>query len=349
MIELLVDPSIDDGAEPTFRRIVERLRGARRSVEIRMFVWRSDAIGNAIAREVLAAADRGVEVTIRKDLSAVLYERAEMNRKSLLNVKLPLMRRLWNRLSGATFPDSRVEDDYDHSLGDALLRHPRVRVEWVDHTHTKLWIFDEETILLGSINLEERHRGYRDTMVEIRGVEHVARLRSGAPVDRTREIEFVHTPAIKTEILAMLSEARRSVYVEMAYLGDPDATAALIAAARRGVEVTYLFSREANVGNDLNYRTMREIHRAGGARVVLADRMVHSKLLKADDTVLLGSANLSVFSLQKATELDVRLRGLSGLDEEIARRVGAATPVSDELGGYRGWVAAMQQWHQLRS
>ena len=349
MIELLVDPSIDDGAEPTFRRIVERLRAATRTVEIRMFVWRSDAIGNAVAREVLAAADRGVAVTIFKDLSAVLYERAEMNRKSLFNVGLPWRRRMWNRISGRTFPDTHVEDAYDRSLGDALLAHPRVRFEWVDHTHTKLWIFDERAILLGSINLEERHRRYRDIMVEIRGEEHVARLRSGAPVDRTRAIEFVHNPGIKREILSMLAEAKRSVYVEMAYLGDPDVTAALTATARRGVEVKYLFSREANVGNDLNYRTMSEIHRAGGARVFLSDRMVHSKLLKVDETVLLGSANLSIFSLQKAQELDVRLRGLPGLDAEIARRLAAATPAGDELRRYRSWVAGLQQWHQSRS
>lgn len=347
MIELLAGG--DDGAEPTFRRIVDHLRAAERSVEIRMFVWRSDAIGNAVAREVLAAADRGVEVSIHKDLSAVLYERAEMNRKSLLNVKLPWRRRLWNRISGATFPGSRVEDAFDHSLGDALLRHPRVRVEWVDHTHTKLWVFDDRTILLGSINLEDRHRRYHDTMVEIRGADHVARLRSGGPLDRSREIDFVRTPAIKEEILRMLGEAKRSVYVEMAYLGDPDATAALIAAARRGVEVTYLFSREANVGNDLNYRTMEEIHRAGGAKVFFADRMIHAKLLRADEAVLLGSANLSVFSLQKAQELDVRLRGLPGLDEEMARRLAAATPASEELSRYRPWVAALQQWHQRRS
>ena len=37
-VALLADPALDDGAEPTFRRLVELLRGAERSVEVRMFV-----------------------------------------------------------------------------------------------------------------------------------------------------------------------------------------------------------------------------------------------------------------------------------------------------------------------
>ena len=82
-VELLVDPSIDDGAEPTFRRISSRLKAAKRSVEIRMFLWRSDAVGNAIARDVLDAAGRGVKIRIHKDVGAFMYERIVVNRNSL--------------------------------------------------------------------------------------------------------------------------------------------------------------------------------------------------------------------------------------------------------------------------
>ena len=72
-----------DGAAPTFDRIEELLAEAERSVEIFMFVWRNDEIGNRLGRAVLAAAQRGVRIRIRKDVAAVMYERIEMNRKSL--------------------------------------------------------------------------------------------------------------------------------------------------------------------------------------------------------------------------------------------------------------------------
>ncbi len=360
-VELLADPALDDGAEPTFRRIVERLREARRSVEIRMFVWRSDEIGNRIAREVLTAAARGVRIRIYKDVGAFMYERLEMNRKSLFNRPVSLAKRLSWKLTALGLPDTFVADTYDPSLGAALLAHSNVSVEWVDHTHTKCWIFDDQVILLGSINLEDRHRRYRDAMAEIRGEEHVARLcdrRDGrVPIDPTRSVEFLlNRPPrfeIKGEILRLLGEARRSAYVEMAYLGDPDASHALVDAAHRGVELTFLFSREANIGNDLNYRTMHRIACRADVRVHLSPRMVHAKLLMVDDeTVLLGSANLSIFSMQKAAEMDVRVRGLpvflAGVRAEAARRIAASERVAspDQLARYGLVASSLQQLHQ---
>ena len=367
-VRLLSDPSLDDGAEPTHRRVVDLLREAGRSVEIRMFVWRSDATGNRIAREVLAAADRGVRVRIHKDVGAFMYERLEMNRKSLFDRPVSAWRRLYWRLVARNLPESFVEDGFDASLGRALLAHPNVSLEWVDHTHTKCWVFDERTVLLGSINLEDRHRGYRDYMAEIRGEEHVSRLRERAdgraPVDPDRAVEFVlnrrigrtRVFEIKAEILRLLGGARRSAYLEMAYYGDPDVSRAIVEAARRGVAVTILFSREANIGNDLNYRTLHWIARRAGVRVILSDRVVHAKLLMTDDeTVLLGSANLSIYSLRKAAEMDVRVQGLPGflaqVREEAARRIRAGEPADspDRFASYGRVSSALQQLHQRLS
>lgn len=360
-VELLADPALEDGAEPVFRRITRRLREARRTVEIRMFVWRSDAVGNAVARETLAAAERGVRIRLFKDVGAFMYERIEMNRKSLFNRPVSWRKRLSWRLSSRTFPDTFVEDDHDAAAGDALLAHPGVAVEWVDHTHTKCWIFDDEILLLGSVNLEDRHRGYRDHSVEIAGGEHVARLRERfdgrVPPDPDRPVEFVvNRPPrfeIKGEVLRLLEEARRSVYVEMAYLGDPEVTEALLDASRRGVAVTFLLSRKANIGNDLNYRTLHRMMKRGDVRVRLSPKMVHAKLLLVDDeTVLLGSANLSVFSLQKAEEMDVRIRRnpefAAAVRREADRRLDAAEPVDGpaRLAGYSRVLAALQQLHQ---
>ena len=114
----------------------------------------------------------------------------------------------------------------------------------------------------------------------------------------------------------------------MAYLGDEEVTAALIAAANRGVEVTFLFSREANIGNDLNYRTIHEIFTGAPVAVHLTDTMIHAKLMLFDDDdrhPRLGQP--SVFSLQKAGELDLVVRDsgtLATLRDVIARRLADA-------------------------
>src|ERR1044071_2012521 len=59
-----VSSSIDSGAvrvlgsgDVAFQQIVERVRGASRSVEIRAFLWRDDEAGNMLGAGVLAAAN----------------------------------------------------------------------------------------------------------------------------------------------------------------------------------------------------------------------------------------------------------------------------------------------------
>src|SRR5262245_32916848 len=53
--------------ETAFQAILERIRHAKKSVEIRAFLWRDDEAGNMVGEAVLAAAERGAHVTIHKD------------------------------------------------------------------------------------------------------------------------------------------------------------------------------------------------------------------------------------------------------------------------------------------
>ena len=354
-----------DGAAPTFDRVEELLAEAERSVEIFMFVWRNDEIGNRLGRAVLAAARRGVRIRIKKDVAAVMYERIEMNRKSFFHLPLSTLRRWKFRVFGLTFPDTYVEDDFDDEVGAAVMSHPNVEIDWVHHTHTKYYIFDERVMLTGSINVEDRHRGYQDYMFEIAGEEHVRRFRERdaglVGLDSEREIDFLlnritpagHELEIKPRMIAALDEAVESVYIEMAYIGDPDLSQAIVNAAGRGVEITMLFSREANIGDDLNWRALHRICRRAPVQVVITDKMIHSKLMLIDNRqVIAGSANLSVFSMRKAVELDVVVRGLPRFLESVQdasrRRIAEGHPVEspDGLKPYSRVLAGLQQLHQ---
>jgi phosphatidylserine/phosphatidylglycerophosphate/cardiolipin synthase-like enzyme len=81
--------------------------------------------------------------------------------------------------------------------------------------------------------------------------------------------------------------------------------------------------------------------------------MIHAKLMLFDDeTAILGSANLSIFSLQKAGELDLLIRDSPGtiatLRDVIARRIAGAEKVTaaTQLARYNRILAALQQQHQ---
>ena len=364
-ISLLVDSNNPDGAEPTFRRVIESIQGANTSIRMHMFVWRCDAIGNQIAAALLTAADRGVKLHIIKDLGAVRFERIEMNRKSLLNKPLAYHKRLAYALITPTFPNTYVEDEFDCAQGDRLMAHPQVTLEWVHHTHSKYYIFDDETMITGSINIEDRHRGYRDYMAELNGRDLIRRfderLSGKAPFDESRAIDFILNVAspgksrfeIKALMLEHISNAKQSLYIEMAYIGDPDISKAIIQASHRGVDVTMLFSRAANIGNDINYKAMHEIARKGRVKTFLTAKMIHSKLMLLDqETAIFGSANISVFSMQKGVELNLLVHDqpvfLEALKAEIQRRIASSEEVKDirELSGYNRLIANLQQLHQ---
>jgi cardiolipin synthase len=269
------------------------------------------------------------------------------------------------RLLGLTFPDTYVEDEFGDTLGRDVMEHPNVEIDWVNHTHTKYYIFDERVMLTGSINIEDRHRGYRDYMFEITGEEHVRRFRQRdageSGFDPGRPIDFLLnriTPdrrefEIKPRIVEALSRAGESVHIEMAYIGDPDVGRAIIEAARRGVSVTVLFSREANIGDDINWHALHGICRRAPVEVAISDKMIHSKLMLVDDRQLIaGSANFSVFSMQKAAELDVVVGGMPGflgsVRAESRRRFAASQPVESPGGlkSYNRLLAGLQQLHQ---
>ena len=364
-ITLLSDPVANDGAEMTFSTVLRQIREARRSIEIHMFVWRNDAIGNAVGEAVLEAAEREVKVKVIKDLGAFMYERIEMNRKSFFNRPISKKQSLIYKLLTPTFPDTYCEDDHTDELGWKIIEHPNVTMEWVNHTHTKYYIIDEEVMLTGSINIEERHRGYYDHMIRIEGREAIERFRQrqnlALPYDPARPLDFVlnviegerKTFEIKERFLSLLDEAKSSIYVEMAYIGDPGISAKLVEVAKRGVEVTMLFSREANIGNDINYKAMYQLCKRAPITAYLAAKMIHSKLMMVDgETIIMGSANFSVFSMQKAEELDVVIHAqpelMASFHEVIEQRKAESERVDsvEVFANYNRRIARWQQLHQ---
>ena len=130
-IRLLVDPGNPDGAARTFDTVEQQIGSAEKSIEIFMYVWRNDEIGNRLGQAALEAAERGIQVRILKDRGAIMFERIEMNGKSFFHTPLSRMTRWKYKFIGRTFPDTHIEDDYGTGLGERISNHPNVEIEWV--------------------------------------------------------------------------------------------------------------------------------------------------------------------------------------------------------------------------
>jgi phosphatidylserine/phosphatidylglycerophosphate/cardiolipin synthase-like enzyme len=134
----------------------------------------------------------------------------------------------------------------------------------------------------------------------------------------------------QSAILAVISSAKRTLSVENEEMGDSTITAALEAAARRGVDVKIVMTAQSSwdkafsglVGAGAHVRTYRNstkvlyIH----AKAVVADAG------SSDEQMFVGSENFSVASLRENRELGIRTTN----DQVIAA---VATVLGDDYAG----------------
>jgi len=300
-----------------FQAILSRIREAKKSVEIRAFLWRDDEAGNLLGEAVLAAADRGAEVIIHKDRIAAVYEYTGGNKQSFFHKRVDMIRGFQAWFLGAVYRAPGSFKQRPNALSERILAHPHITVEHMRKRfdHSKIYIVDDRYLALGSMGIGDNHRHeWIDLMIEAEGEQHVARLRermSGLDeFDPSRGLDFlVHSreahrkkscPMISHR-LALIDAARESLTVEMAYLGDNRFTAALSRAVQRGVHVKLVTADHADVLGATNRATCDALMRLTGApqnlTIVLLPRMVHSKVVVIDHRWAdVGSANFTALS-----------------------------------------------------
>ncbi|MBQ8858705.1 MAG: phosphatidylserine/phosphatidylglycerophosphate/cardiolipin synthase family protein, partial [Clostridia bacterium] len=174
-----------DGKE-AFPEILRCIDGAEKSIRINMFIWRDDEIGNRIAAAVLAAAERGVQVDISVDRYGVVLEKAEECKKSFFHKKQTFAEKckIWGlrRMYPMRGTPRRAADE-ETPLYRRIVSHPNIHVsaDVFKADHSKVYIFDGRTLILGGVNIEDKENGadmqgrvYGDYMVKLVGEEYVA-------------------------------------------------------------------------------------------------------------------------------------------------------------------------------
>lgn len=327
------------GGEQAFSEILDRIDRCRESVEMRAFVWRDDETGNMLASALLRAAQRGVRIHIQKDRVGANYEYYAGSRQSFFHKEIALSQWVQTRLLHIVYPRPRGPfRQRPNVLAEALLAHPLVTVEHGKRLfdHSKLYIFDGRSVMLGGMGVGDDHRKeWVDVMVAVDGPDVGERLRARlageVPFDAKRQIDFlVHdrtTPAARGcpllgQRLALIDSAERTLTVAMAYLGDARFTQALVRAVRRGVHVTLLASAMTDFLGSLNRSTCDRMQRQVGydeklTVVLLPQPMVHAKVVVVDGQVAdVGSANFTPLSHGVYNEIDVYVR-----DADFAREL----------------------------
>ena len=352
------------GGAAAFARILRRIDGARRGITLRSFEWRDDDTGQSVARALLRAAQRGVAVTILKDRLGGFYEHLAGAKQSFFHKEIDFNARwqLWGLMSFYGRWGSLRQ--LPSALADELINHPRVRlVNEKRFDHAKLFVFDDETIILGGMGIGDDFRDVNvDFMVEVTGGDAVARLedryQGRARFDAGRPFDFLlHSSegnertgeSLAAQRLALIDSARERLTIAMAYLGDRDATAALCRAVARGVLVTLVTAARADVGGDLNlFACARLLRRTGSPRnlrLILHPTMVHGKAIVGDGAwVDLGSTNFTRLSHAGYEELNLFSRDQAfarTVEQAIEREIGTLVPARLPLD-YKLWRLGLE-------
>jgi phosphatidylserine/phosphatidylglycerophosphate/cardiolipin synthase-like enzyme len=216
--------------------------------------------------------------------------------------------------------DQHLEKSANTSAYDYLSAH-RVHVRWAPAGttyHQKTLTIDDATSVIMTLNLVARdYPGTRDFAVIDTSRADVAAIAAsfnadfaGRAITPPDGADLVWSPAnAKASVLSVIDGAKHTLAVEDEEMNDPAVTAALAAAARRGVHVTITMTADSEWD-----QAFAELTRAGAHirlyRDVSSALYIHAKAIVADAgragrRVLVGSQNFSVASLGYNRELGI--------------------------------------------
>ena len=284
-VELLVD------GEAAFGAVFASLEEAVESIYIQTYIWKDDETGRAVVEKLRAAADRGVAVTVNKDLLGTFFELGDV-------------------LQGRPSPVFTER---------GLKKYPNVDVDtrlFAYNDHSKYFIVDHETLIFGGMNIaDEYHFQWHDYMGLIRGKDRVAlfenRVLRGNPwpggLPAVVAVNDGHASEIRTGLREMIDHTRERVVVQHAYFSDDVILDALLRAAARGVKVDVMRPSDPDTHGYANRVTVNRLlaseHR-DRVRVFLYPGMSHAKVVLADGQIAaVGSANLTPRSMLTSKEL----------------------------------------------
>lgn len=323
-----------------FPALIRRIKEAESSIQIKMFVWRDDAIGNELLRQLKDAADRGVRITIWKDRFAEVLEKGEENKQSLFHKPFRFSTLLGAMILDFAYPMNKPRGyrQKPNPLLETFLSHENVVVHKDADLkdHTKFFIFDDRTVIFGGINVEDKeytedylHRRYHDYMIETTSEAFVETLRArvfdGAlddGADPSLALNRQGVFEIPSSMRTMFRTAKERIIVTMAYFGAKDAFEGLCEAASRGVKIDILTSKRANLQPDYNRKFLQELYALYPEQVTirLSEDMIHAKAVLADDTLSIGSANLNNRGYQYLGELNLVTRDKDLIGQYLASR-----------------------------
>ena len=290
-LELLVD------GEEAFDEILEAIDGARSSIFVQIFIWKDDTTGRRIVSGLKAAADRGVKVTVRKDVLGTFFEFGDMVKGKMSPVFTQAGLRGYENI------------DVDVDV-------------FADTDHSKYFIVDERLVIFGGMNIsEEYYSKWHDYMVLIRSRQWTTSFKNVVmkslpwpnPSPFVVAVNDRRATEIRTALIQMIDNAKESLIIEHAYFSDDKVIEAVRRAAQRGISVQIILPKTPDTHGYANMTTINRLLYPGfetKLSVFLYPYMSHAKVVLADGEIAaVGSANLTPRSMRTSREVTLFVHG----------------------------------------
>ncbi|MHC4526030.1 MAG: cardiolipin synthase [Planctomycetota bacterium] len=300
------------GAE-TYQAMESLLKNARRSIYISTFIYQSDEVGRRILDILVEKAKSGVDVRLMMDGVGSLHTPSRFF-KPLLDagghtaVFLPVLHRPFRgRTNLRNHRKITIADNHKVLVGGANIGAESMSIhdrpaQWKDlafvlegpavqhwlNIFAHDWEFAAKETLSGEqLQIPKDTKSTQDTNSAV-----VQVIPSGPDVEGD---------ALHDVLLSMIYAAQKRFWTVTPYFVPDDALCqALALAARRGVDVRVILpSRSNHISPDIvRGIPLRQIQAAGGQVMFYTPKMLHAKVVLADDKVaVVGSANMDIRSL----------------------------------------------------
>lgn len=345
-----------------FRQLLEDITGARKWIDLEVYIFRIDAVGTGILQALIAAAERGVRVRLLVD-----------------GIGLPFASQTLPQRLASTAVGIRIFNPvpwffwhWHYTHGDRPLL--RKLLDWLIHlnhrNHRKTCVIDGKIAWLGSFNICSCHlprnqggEGWRDSAVRLTKIDpsplsrafekawHPYRWLPPLPARRDFPFRLNYSRRrrrrLLRDLLRRIDKAQRRIWITNAYfVPDRKILEQLQLAGQRGVDVRILLPARSDVffmpwTASVFYG---ELLRRGIRIYEYLPAILHAKSIIIDDWMTLGSSNLNYRSLLHDLEVDVVLQNRAskrGLQRQFLKDIKNAREICLASYPQRPW---WQRW-----
>lgn len=308
-----------------FSTLINDIHHAKHTIDLEVYRFAKDDLGQKIASALIAASSRGVAVRLLVDgVGSPLMAGGFVRRLELAGIDVRVYHPLpWGFWQWKQF---KVSKSFFGKLCHAMMN-------MNSRNHRKMSIIDGHILYIGSYNVHQCHlpstsggHQWRDTAIRMKGTDTSDALSAfdnawdhgffaQDSVSNQGHLRFNNTRSKRRRnyksLLKNIARAQNRIWITNAYfVPDRFLMKKLSDAAAQGIDVRILLPKKSDVAV-MPFASMmfyEQLIKKGVRIFEYLPSMLHAKSLIIDEIVLIGTSNLNHRSLLHDLEVDVVLR-----------------------------------------